>query len=101
MAAYFGDVTDTGGPLTLADATAISTVSGGVPNPLTDTLPGFTAFPTLDPVVIGDVALQGSVNPTDAGAMLQEVAGTARNTIPYAPIGLPVTPLGRLFAWSI
>ena len=92
VAAYFGDVTGTGGPLTLADATAISTASGGIPNPLAQTLPGFAAFPTLDPVIIGDVALQGSVNSTDAGAMLQQVAGNAKNTIPYAPIGLPVTP---------
>ena len=94
VVAYFGDVTDTGGPFTLQDAADISTAAGGVPNPVAQTLPGFAAFANLDPVIIGDVSLQGSVNSTDAGAMIQEVAGTARITIPYAPIGLPVTPVG-------
>ena len=89
-----GDVADTGGPLTLQDAVAVSATSGGVPNPLAETLPGFAAFPNLDPVIIGDVALQGGVNPTDAGAMFQQVAGSAKNTIPYAPIGLPIAPVG-------
>jgi hypothetical protein len=40
------------------------------------------------------VSLQGSVTSTDAGAMTQQVGGTARPTIPYAPIGLPVNPVG-------
>ena len=94
VVAYFGDVTDTGGPFTLQDAADISTAAGGVPNTAAQTLPGFAAFANLDPVIIGDVSLQGSVNSTDAGAMIQQVGGTARITIPYAPIGLPVTPVG-------
>ena len=93
IAAYLGDVTDAGGPLSLQDATAISVVGSGVPNTAAQTIPGFTAFPTLDPILIGDVSLQGIVNQTDAGAITQQVGGTARPTIPYAPIGLLVTPV--------
>jgi hypothetical protein len=94
VAAYFGDVTAGGGPFVLGDSTAIFSVSGAVPNTTTQTIPGFAAFPILDPAIIGDVSLQGSVSSTDAGAMLQEVGGLARITIPYAPIGLPVAPPG-------
>jgi hypothetical protein len=94
VAAYFGDVDETGGPLALNDASAISAVASGVPNTAAQTIPGFAAYPNVDPIIIGDVSLQGIVNSTDAGAMLQEVGGTARITIPYAPIGLPVTPAG-------
>ena len=94
VASYFGDVNDAGGPLNLQDATAISVVGSGVPNTAAQTIPGFTAFPTLDPILIGDVSLQGIVNQTDAGAITQQVGGTSQPTIPYAPIGLPVTPVG-------
>jgi hypothetical protein len=95
VAAYFGDVTDTGGPLSLSDATALATVASAIPNTTTQTIPGFAAFPDVDPAIIGDVSLQGSVTSTDAGAMIQQVSGEARITIPYAPIGLSVTPLIR------
>jgi endonuclease/exonuclease/phosphatase family metal-dependent hydrolase len=91
VAAYFGDVTDSGGPLSLSDAAAVSAIAKAVTNSTAQTIPGFAAFPTLDPAIIGDVSLQGSVNSTDAGAMLQEVGGLARITIPHAPIGLSVT----------
>jgi Bacterial Ig-like domain (group 3) len=94
VAAYFGNVSGTGGPLNLGDAGAIASVAGAIANTATQTIPGFTAFPNIDPVVVGDVSLQGSVNSTDAGAMTQEVGGTARVTIPYAPIGLVFTPGG-------
>ena len=101
VTAFFGDVTDTGGPFTLQDAGAIAAVAGQVPNTVLLTLPGFSAFANLDPVIIGDVSLQGSVNSTDAGAMNQQVGGTAKPTIPYAPIGLPVTPVGPDPALSV
>jgi hypothetical protein len=94
VAAYFGDVTDAGGPFSIADAQAIAAAASGVANTAAQTLPGFTAFPNLDPTIIGDVSLQSIVNFTDAGVMIQEVGGTARVTIPYAPLGLPVTPVG-------
>ena len=101
VAAFFGDVIDAGGPFVLQDAGAISIVAGLVPNPNAQTLPGFSAFPELDPVIIGDVSLQGSVNSTDAGAMNQQVGGTAKPTIPYAPIGLPIVPVGPDPALSV
>jgi hypothetical protein len=94
VAAYFGDVTEQGGPLSLQDAGGIAAVSGSVANTAAHTIPGFAAFPDLDPTIIGDVSLQGSVNSTDSGAITQEIGGLARITIPYAPIGLPVTPVG-------
>ena len=94
VAAYLGNVTDLGGPLSLQDAGGVAAVAGAVANTAAQTIPGFAAFPNLDPAIIGDVSLQGSVNSTDAGAMTQQVGGTARVTIPYAPIGLPVTPVG-------
>jgi phospholipase/lecithinase/hemolysin len=94
VAAYFGDVTDLGGPLSLQDAGGVAAVAGSVANTAAQTIPGFAAFPNLDPAIIGDVSLQGSVNSTDTGAMTQEVGGLARPTIPYAPIGLSVTPAG-------
>ena len=90
MAAYFGDVKAAGGPFTLQDAATIASVASMVPNTAAQTIPGFDAFPNLDPAIIGDVALQGIVNSTDAGAMTQEVGGTARITIPYAPNNLAV-----------
>jgi hypothetical protein len=92
VAAYLGDVTETGGPLSLPDATSVASVANSIANTILQTIPGFASFPTLDPAVIGDVSLQGSVTPTDAGAMTQEVGGAARITIPYAPVGLSVAP---------
>jgi hypothetical protein len=94
VAAYLGDVTDLGGPLSLQDAGGVATVAGSVANTTAQTIPGFAAWPNLDPAIIGDVSLQGNVNSTDAGAMTQEIGGLARITIPYAPIGLAVTPTG-------
>ena len=91
VAAYLGDVADAGGPFVLHDASNIAAVAGGLANTATQTIPGFAPFPNLDPAIIGDVSLQGTVNFTDAGAMTQELGGTARVTIPYAPIGLSVT----------
>jgi hypothetical protein len=93
VAAYFGDVTGLGAPLSLGDATAISSVANSIANTITQTIPGFGAYPTLDPAIIGDVSLQGSVTSTDAGAMTQQVGGSARITIPYPPVGLTTSPV--------
>jgi phospholipase/lecithinase/hemolysin len=93
VAAFFGDAIDAGGPLSLNDVNAISTVSALIPNVPAQTIPGFSAFANVDPVIIGDVALQGLgfVNATDASTINQELV-SAKTAIPYAPIGLPVTP---------
>jgi hypothetical protein len=70
--------------------------SVAVPNTAAQTLPGYAAFPNLDPAIIGDVSLQGTVNSTDAGGLLQEMGGSARFTIPYAPVALTETPRSTL-----
>jgi hypothetical protein len=97
VAAYFGDVVGAGGPLNLNDVIAISTLPPLIPSTKAQTLPGFAAFGTLDPVVIGDVALQnlGFVNSTDTGAINQELI-SPKASIPYVPIGLSVTPPGPI-----
>jgi hypothetical protein len=94
VVANLGDVTDTGGPLGLGDAVAVAAEANMLANATTQSLPGFAAFPDLDPAIIGDVSLQGRVSSADAGALFQLAAGTGRATIPYVPLGLPVTPTG-------
>ena len=89
--AYMGDVTDEGGPLSLADANAVGDVSGLVTNTTYQTIPGFVAFATLDPLIIADFESQGSVNSSDHDAITAEIGGAAVIWIPYAPIGLSVT----------
>ena len=88
VVAYLGDVTNSGGPLNLSDATTIAAVAHAIASTVTQTIPGFAAFPELDPLIIGDISLQGSVNATDAGGMTQQASGFERVTDPYAPIGL-------------
>jgi hypothetical protein len=95
VAAYLGNVSNSGGPLNLNDTGGVSTVASLIPNTVNQTIPGFSAFPCLDPVIIGDVALQdlGFINATDASTINQELV-SVKTTIPYVPIGLPVTPVG-------
>src|SRR5206468_8029789 len=54
LVAYFGDVAGTGGPFNLQDATGISAVANSLASTITQTIPGFAAFPDLDPAIIGD-----------------------------------------------
>jgi hypothetical protein len=96
VAAYLGDVTDSGSPLSFADYTQVRAVANTIANTIVQTIPGFAAFPDLDPAIIGDVSLQGYVNSTAAGVMFQELNGTLRITIPYAPSGLSLTPAPTL-----
>jgi len=93
VAAYLGDVTDTGGPFSLQDATGISAVAGGIASPVAQTIPGFAVFPNLDPAIIGGVSLAGAVSFGDASLMNQQLV-SAQAKIPYAPIGLPITTVG-------
>jgi len=93
VAAYLGDVVGAGGPFSLGDATAISAVAGGIASTVAQTIPGFATFPDLDPAIIGDVSLAGTVNFADATLMNQQLV-SAQVKIPYAPIGLPVPPVG-------
>jgi hypothetical protein len=89
VVAYLGDVIGAGGPLTLRDAIDVAEQASGLANTLTQTIPGFAAYPNLDPVIIGDVTLQGSITFADATIMSQELVA-ARPQIPYAPVGLPI-----------
>src|SRR5262249_52474048 len=91
IAAFFGDVVGSAAPFSLADATAISAVAGLTPSTTLQTIPGFSAYSNLDPVIIGDVALQGlsGIFSTDASKMNQELT-MAQAAIPYLPVGLTV-----------
>jgi hypothetical protein len=85
--AYFGDVNDTGLPFSVAgasDAAAISIVASGLASTINQTIPGFTLFPDLDPVIIGDVSNSGTVTFGDVTLMNQEIT-SPRSSIPWAP----------------
>jgi hypothetical protein len=84
--AYFGDVTGNGSIDGLDVATATNVAKG------TDT--GFAGYTLLDPSVVGDVALDYSV---DAGAVSNLAAFTVRLPmpgIPRIPSGLTITATG-------
>jgi hypothetical protein len=93
VSAYIGDVGNTGAPFNLHDAISVSQVASSLANTVTQTIPGFSAWPNLDPAIIGDVSLQGNVTFGDATLMNQQLV-SARSAIPYAPVGLPITPSG-------
>jgi hypothetical protein len=97
VVAFFGDVTDTG--LNFSDpasgaVAAISTVVRLDPNRFGQTLPGFAAFPNLDPVIIGSVSQQGgSIVPSDTTIINRAVTG-GQPAIPWIPAGLKVAQVG-------
>jgi hypothetical protein len=94
VAAFLGDVTESGGPFTVGDASAIAAAAAVVANTTALTLPGFAAFRNIDPVIVGDVAMQGFVSFTDASVMNQELV-SARAAIPFAPAGIPDPPASQ------
>jgi hypothetical protein len=84
--AYLGDVTGNGSIDGLDVATAFNVAQGK------DT--GFAAYQLLDPAIVGDIALDYSV---DAGAVSDLAAYAAHlpvPVIPAIPTGLGVTPVG-------
>jgi len=96
VAAFFGDVNDTGLPFASSGAVgAMGIVAGLNPNAVQQTLPGFPLFPNLDPVIIGEVNLGGTTNITslDTNKMNQQLT-VGQPTIPWLPAGLPVTLVG-------
>jgi hypothetical protein len=95
VAAYFGDVNDTGLGFNVNGAVAaIGTVAGLAANVVTQTLPGFTAFPELDPVIIGSVSQQGgSIVPSDTTAINRQVTG-GQPAIPWLPVGVTAVTVG-------
>ena len=86
VVAYIGDATGDKAYTTL-DVTRMQRV-------ITRSDSGFSAFPTVDPVVIGDVNLSGSLTSADAARLLQQINGAVRPEIPVIPV-MPVLP-----AWA-
>jgi hypothetical protein len=64
-------------------------------NSVQQTIPGFTLFPNLDPVIIGEVNLSPTTNITssDTNKMNQELT-SPQPTVPWVPAGLSVVPAG-------
>jgi len=96
VAAFFGDVNDTGMPFASSGVVgAMGIVAGLNPNAIQQTLPGFPLFPNLDPVIIGEVNLGGTSNITalDTNKMNQQLT-VGQPTIPWLPAGLTVTAVG-------
>jgi len=96
VAAFFGDVNDTGLPFASSGAVgAIGMAAGSNANLIQQTLTGFPLFPNLDPLIIGEVNLGGTPNITslDTNKMNQQLT-SGQPTIPWLPTGLTVTPVG-------
>ena len=84
--AYLGDVAGTGSFSPL-DAALISQVAVGIES-------GFSAFPQLDPAIIGDPIDTGNTNSSDVTLMNRLLAGIATPQIPQPPSGLIIPPTG-------
>jgi hypothetical protein len=93
VAAFYGDVNNTGLPFASNNAVAtLASVAALNANTLQQTLPGFSQFPILDPVIIGEVNLSPTSNITisDINKMNQELT-SPQSTIPWIPAGLTVS----------
>jgi hypothetical protein len=84
--AYLGDVTGNGTIDGLDLATAINVAQGK------DT--GFAAYQLLDPVIVGDPALDLSVDAGDVSDIAAFTAHLPMPVIPVLPRGLTITPVG-------
>src|SRR5207248_1630963 len=84
--AYFGDVSGNGTIDGLDVATA-NTVARGSST-------GFAAFQLLDPAVVGDVAIDFSVDAGDVSDLAAFTAHLPMAVIPALPTGLTITPVG-------
>jgi hypothetical protein len=63
-------------------------------NTITQTLPGFTAFPELDPAIIGSVSQQGgSIVPSDTTTINRQVTA-GQPAIPWLPVGVAAVTVG-------
>jgi len=97
VAAFFGNVSgnDVSFPSS-GDQPLIGAVGNESFNATFDTLPGFSAFPNLDPIIIGGVSQAGQpaiTNSGDAGTLLKELT-TPQPAIPWLPVGLPMNTMG-------
>jgi hypothetical protein len=94
LVAYLGDATGDG-LLSGGDAAAISAVAVGTnTNVGLGRLGGFTAFPLVDPVVLGDVSANANTDAADVTLLNSVLSGTSRPQIPHIPTTLTITPTG-------
>src|SRR5262249_511623 len=84
--AYFGDVSGNGRIDALDVATA-SNVAQGKDS-------GFAALQLLDPAIVGDVAVDYSVDAGDVSDIADFTVHLPMTVIPIPPTGLTITPLG-------
>jgi len=96
VAAFFGDVNDTGIPFPSNGAVgAIAVVASLNPSTVFQTLPGFALFPCLDPVIIGGVAETGQRDiVSNDNTVMNNQLTLGQTQIPWLPAGLSVTPVG-------
>jgi hypothetical protein len=90
VAAFYGDVNDTGLPFNSGNALGtISTVANLIVNSIQQTIPGLALFPNLDPVIIGEVNLSPTTNITSSDTNKINLELTSpQPTIPWLPAGL-------------
>jgi hypothetical protein len=83
---YFGDLTGNGSIDALDVATAINVAEGKST--------GFAAFPLVDPALVGDVALDYTVDAGDVSDLASFSVGSIFAVIPPIPARLVITPAG-------
>src|SRR5207302_3248587 len=91
--AYFGDVTGDGTIDGLDVATAAAVAQGAAT--------GFAAYPLLDPAIVGDVALDLSVDAGDVSTLAAFVSHLNPMQIPALPTGSAIPPPGAAPVTSI
>jgi hypothetical protein len=82
---YIGEVTGDGSYSTL-DIQRISRVAAKA-----DT--GFSAYPLVDPVIVGDVSGDGTVSAYDGSLLLGPIAGKTQPLVPAIPAGVTIAPI--------
>jgi len=86
VAAYFGD---TSGDQTYStpDVTLEQRLIGLINN-------GFPAYPSVDPVLIGDITLNGLIQANDTTSIQRLIGLVNVPNVPALPVGLPAPPTG-------
>ncbi len=98
---YIGD-TNGDGTLSAGDAAQLSRVATGIDiNAAAGILGGFSGFPLVDPVIIGDLNNDSLVDASDVTLLDSVLSGTPRAQIPNMPATTPVTPTGASVQLSI
>jgi hypothetical protein len=87
--AYFGDLSGDGQVTALDLAAAGNLAVGTVTSPI-----GLTAYPLVDPGLIGDIGGDGSIDSATISSLAGFLAHVATPSIPMPPAGLTMTPGG-------